>query len=178
MGFARMGRKVLLVDADLRRPSVHRLIGNENRHGLSSLLVSADPAGSAVVRSAQPNLDVLPSGPIPPNPTELLTAPRMIALLDEFASQYDVVILDSPPVLGLADAPALAALVDGVVFVIEAERGGRGSLKTALKRLRAVNGAVLGGVLTKFDPSELGNRYSEYYGASYYRYDAGEGEPA
>ena len=95
-------------------------------------------------------------------------------MLDQFASQYDVVILDSPPVLGLADAPALSALADGVVFVVESERGRRGALKTALKRLRSVHANLLGAVLTKFDPDKSGNRYSEYYGYSYYRYEAGE----
>jgi capsular exopolysaccharide synthesis family protein len=176
-GFARMGRKVLLIDADMRRPSVHHRIGNDNRRGLSSLLVSEDPARSAIVAAALPNLDLLPSGPIPPSPTELLTSPRMHALLDEFAAHYDVVLVDSPPVLGLADAPALAALADGVMFVIESERGRRGALKTALKRLRAVHAVLLGAVLTKFDPDKSGNRYSEYYGYSYYRYEAGEGSP-
>lgn len=174
-GFARMGRRVLLVDADMRRPSVHHRIGNDNRRGLSSLLVSQDPAASAIVESGLPNFSLLPSGPIPPSPTELLTSPRMIALLDEFASSYDVVLLDSPPVLGLADAPALAGLADGVVFVIEAERGRRGALKTALKRLRAVNAVLLGAVLTKFDPDKASNRYSEYYGYSYYKYETAEG---
>ncbi len=173
-GFARMGRKVLLIDADMRRPSVHGRIGHDNRRGLSSLLVSQDPAASAVVGTEIPSLFVLPSGPIPPSPTELLTSPRMAALLEEFLSQYDVVMCDSPPVLGLADAPALSALVDGVVFVIEADRGRRGALKTALKRLRAVNAVLLGAVLTKFDPDKSGNRYSEYYGYSYYRYEAGD----
>jgi capsular exopolysaccharide synthesis family protein len=176
-GFARMGRRVLLVDADMRRPSVHHKIGHDNRRGLSSLLVSQDPAASAIVESGLPNFSLLPSGPIPPSPTELLTSPRMIALLDEFASNYDVVLLDSPPVLGLADAPALAALADGVVFVIEAERGRRGALKTALKRLRSVNALLLGAVLTKFDPSKASNRYSEYYGYSYYKYETAADGP-
>jgi len=177
-GFARMGRKVLLIDADMRRPSVHHRIGNDNRRGLSSLLVSDDPAGSAIVKAALPNLDLLPSGPIPPSPTELLTSPRMAGLLDEFAGQYDLVMVDSPPVLGLADAPALAALADGVMFIVESERGRRGALKTALKRLRSVHAVLLGAVLTKFDPDKSGNRYSEYYGYSYYRYEAGEGAAA
>ena len=177
-GFARMGRKVLLIDADMRRPSVHSRIGNDNRRGLSSLLVSDDPSGSAVISSGLANLDLVPSGPIPPSPTELLTSPRMALLLEEFAGRYDVVVVDSPPVLGLADAPALSALADGVMFVIESERGRRGALKTALKRLRAVNAVLLGAVLTKFDPDKSGNRYSEYYGYSYYRYEAGEGKPA
>ncbi|WP_226795165.1 GumC family protein [Altererythrobacter sp. CC-YST694] len=173
-GFARMGRSVLLIDADMRRPSVHTWLGYDNRKGLSSLLVSADPAESAVLHTGMPNFDALPSGPIPPSPTELLTSPRMMGLIDEFAAKYDVVLCDSPPVLGLADAPTLAALADGVVFVIEADRGRRGALKTALKRLRSVNAALLGAVLTKFDPDKSGNRYSEYYGYSYYRYETSD----
>ncbi|OJW59244.1 MAG: exopolysaccharide biosynthesis protein [Sphingomonadales bacterium 63-6] len=173
-GFARMGRSVLLIDADMRRPSVHTWLGYDNRVGLSSLLVSADPAESAVLHTGMPNFDALPSGPIPPSPTELLTSPRMMGLIDEFAAKYDVVLCDSPPVLGLADAPTLAALADGVVFVIEADRGRRGALKTALKRLRSVNAALLGAVLTKFDPDKSGNRYSEYYGYSYYRYETSD----
>lgn len=179
-GFARMGRTVLLIDADMRRPSVHRRIGNDNRRGLSSLLVSSDPIASAVVSSGIPNFDVLTSGPIPPSPTELLTSPRMAAMLDEFATLYDVVMVDSPPVLGLGDAPALAALADGVMFVIESDRARRGQLKTALKRLRTVDALLLGAVLTKFDPTKSGNRYSEYYGYSYYRYetdDNGDDQP-
>jgi len=163
-GFARQGRKVLLVDADLRRPSVHRETGIANRHGFSSLLVSADAAGSAIVPAQEPNLDLLPSGPIPPSPTDLLTSPRAAALLDEMAEAYELVVVDSPPVLGLADAPALAALADGVVFVVEAGRGRRGALKAALRRLRAVDAVLLGGLLTKFDMSLHGGHYAEYYG--------------
>lgn len=173
-GYARQGRKVLLVDADLRRPSVHRVAGLENRRGLSSLLVSDDPASSAIVPSGEPNFSVLPSGPIPPSPTELLTAPRMAALLEELAGTYEVVVIDSPPVLGLADAPALAALVDGVVFVVEAQRGRRGALKTALRRLKAVDAMLLGAVLTKFDAAKAGGGAAEYYGYDQYRYASNE----
>lgn len=176
-GLARLGRKVLLVDADMRRPSLHKRIGHDNRRGLSTLLVSEDSMASAIAPSGEARFDLLPSGPIPPTPTELLTSPRMPALLEQFEAGYDVVVIDSPPVLGLADAPALAAAADGVMFVIEAERARRGALKTALKRLRAVKANLLGAVLTKFDPDKSGNRYSEYYGYGYYRYEAAEGRP-
>lgn len=112
--------------------------------------------------------------PSPPSPTELLTSPRMASLLEQFAEHYDVVILDSPPVLGLADAPALAALADGVMLVIEAERGRRGALKATIKRLRAVDAVMLGAVLTKFDPSKSGNRHSGYFGYDYYRHESAD----
>ncbi|MFM5906447.1 MAG: exopolysaccharide biosynthesis protein, partial [Novosphingobium sp.] len=108
--------------------------------------------------------------PIPPSPTELVSTPRMEEILQQAAKAYNVVIIDSPPILGLADAPTLSALADGVVFVVEADRSRRGSLKMALRRLRAMRPVLLGAVLTKFDPLKAGNRYSEYYGYEYYQY--------
>jgi len=168
--FARMGKSVLLVDADLRRPSLHRQIDYDNARGLSSLLTSHDPLSSAVLPSGVENLTLLTSGAIPPSPTELLSSLRLEQIIQEAARQFQVVIIDSPPILGLADAPTMAALVDGVIFVVEADRSRRGSLKTALRRLRAMRPVVLGAVLTKFDPLKAGNRYSEYYGYEYYQY--------
>lgn len=171
---ARMGRRVLIIDADLRRPSIHRQFGLSNERGLTNLLTSEDPIESAVLATPQDNLFVIPSGPIPPSPTELISSPRMEQVVQEVSSSYDVVVIDSPPILGLADAPALSALADGVIFVVESDRGRRGSLKTALRRLRAMRPILLGAVLTKFDPARTGNRYSEYYGYQYYTYEHNE----
>lgn len=174
-GFARMGRRVLLIDADMRRPSLHRRAGIEAERGLSSLLTSHEPLASAVVPSGTENLTFLLAGPVPPSPTELLSTVRIEQILAEAADKYDVVIVDSPPILGLADSPLMSALVDGVIFVVEAERNRRGSLKTSLRRLRAMRPTVLGAVLTMFDPAKSGNRYSEYYGYAYYQYEPSEG---
>ena len=173
-GFARMGRRVLLIDADMRRPSLHVRMNIPNKRGLSNLLTSADPLEQIVVRSDQPNLTLLPAGPIPPSPTELLSTGRMEAILQSAAGQFDVVVVDSPPILGLADAPMMSALVDGVVIVVEADRSRRGGLKSALRRLRAMRPILLGAVLTKFDPLKSANRYSEYYGTQYYQYETNE----
>ena len=170
-GFARMGQRVLLIDADMRRPSLHGRFNLPNKQGLSTLLTSHEAITAVAAKAAQPNLFVLVAGPIPPSPTELLSTPRMEAILQEAASNYEVVVVDSPPILGLADAPLMAALVDGVVFVVEAERSRRGALKAALRRLRAMRPVLLGSVLTKFNPLKAGNRYSEYYGADYYHYE-------
>lgn len=170
-GLARMGKRVLLIDADLRRPSLHRRIDYSNERGLSTLLTSADDLASAIQRSGVDGLDLLTSGAIPPSPTELLSSPRFERLVQDAAMAYDVIIIDSPPVLGLADAPAMAAIADGVVFIVEAGRNRRGALKTALRRLRAVRPVLLGAVLTKFDTAKAGNRYSEYYGYEYYQYE-------
>jgi polysaccharide biosynthesis transport protein len=176
-GFARMGRRVLLVDVDLRRPSLHRRLGLDNEAGLSTLLTNQDSVAHVVRSSGQANLDVITSGPVPPSPSELIASTRMEDLVGEFGARYDVVVYDSPPVLGLADAPLMSALVDGVVFVIESERARRGSLKSSLRRLRSMRPVVLGAVLTMFDPSKAGHRYSEYYGYAYYTYESKTGKP-
>ncbi len=170
--FARMGKRVLIIDADMRRPSLHKQIGYSNDRGLSSLLTSHDPISSVTLPSRQEGMSILPSGPIPPSPTELISTPRMEAILREAAGIYDVVVIDSPPILGLADAPTLSALVDGVIFVVEADRSRRGALKMALRRLRSMRPILLGAILTKFDPLKAGNRYSEYYGYDYYQYNS------
>jgi Mrp family chromosome partitioning ATPase len=96
----------------------------------------------------------------------------MHMLLDELSARFDLVIVDSPPVLGLADAPLMSAIVEGVVLVVQSDRSRRGSLKASLRRLRTMRTNVLGAVLTKFDATNSGNRYSEYYGYNYYQYSA------
>ncbi|MFM5918594.1 MAG: GumC family protein [Novosphingobium sp.] len=170
-GFARMGRKVLLIDADMRRPSLQNRMNVANDRGLSTLLTSADALESTTLASRQANLTLLPAGPIPPSPTELLSTVRMEELLEAAARQFDVVVVDSPPILGLADAPLMSALVDGVVIVVEADRSRRGALKSALRRLRSMRPVLLGALLTKFDPLKAANRHSEYYGQQYYQYE-------
>jgi succinoglycan biosynthesis transport protein ExoP len=169
---ARIGKRVVLIDLDLRRPSLHRNIGASNAHGMSTLLTSQDTIESVLVETGQERLSAITSGPTPPNPADLLASTRLQALIDDLADRFDVVVIDSPPVLGLADAPLLSALVDGVVMVIEAGRGRRGALKASLRRLRSMRAILLGAVLTKFDPKKAANRYSDYYGYDYYSSDA------
>lgn len=174
-GVARLGRTVVLLDVDLRRPALHRALGGsaaENSVGMSSLLTSQCTIDEALQNTEVEQLKVITSGPIPPSPTELLSSNRMLHLLDELMERFDLVVLDSPPVLGLADAPLMAALVDGVVLVIQSNRSRRGSLKSSLRRLLTMRNNVLGAVLTKFDTSNTGNGYSEYYGYNYYQYSA------
>ena len=176
-GFARIGMKPLLIDADLRRSSLHRTLGVSGERGLTDLLTSQDDPASATVGVAEGDaaFDLLAAGPLPPSPTELIASPRMAQLLEHFAERYDVVIVDSPPVLGLADAPMLASIADGTVFVIEAERGRSGSLKAAVRRLRSMDPHILGAVLAKFDPERSGNRYSAYSHTYYYSEEGATG---
>ena len=117
-----------------------------------------------------PNLQILASGPIPPSPAELLSSARLHALFEELRRKYDCIVVDSAPVLGLADSPGLSALADGVLLIIEANRGRGGQLKAAVRRLRLMKPTILGAVLTKFDPSAAGNAYSTYYQYDYYTY--------
>ncbi|MEO0031024.1 MAG: hypothetical protein RIS94_782 [Pseudomonadota bacterium] len=172
---SRVGKKVLLVDADMRRPSLHHRVSLPNESGLSTLLTSPGMDVSSVINpTGEENLFVVTAGPHPPSPSELLASPRMALILEEFAKNFDAVVVDSPPVLGLADAPVLSAIVDGVAFVIEAESGQRGAVKAALRRLRAMKPQLVGAILTKFDPKKSANRYSSYYGYEYYRYKSDE----
>lgn len=168
--FARIGRKVVLVDADIRRPTLHRVAGISNDIGLTTLLTGQADISQAITMNEAYGYAQLPAGPIPPAPSELLASGRMQEVIDELAEKFDVVIVDCSPVLGLADAPMLSVLVDGVVFVAEAGKGHRGLLKSSLRRLRSMRPNILGAVLTKFDPDDAANSYSSYYGYSYYEY--------
>lgn len=172
-GFARLGRRVLLVDVDLRRPTLHRQFDLDNSNGLSSVLTQQEDLGQVIRESGHENLHVVTSGPIPPSPTELIASDQMARLVDDMSANYDVVIFDSPPILGLADAPLMSALVDGVVFIVESGRARHGSLKASLRRLRTMRPVMLGAVLTMFDAAKAGHRYSEYSGYEYYRYSSG-----
>ena len=165
LNLARVGKRVLLVDGDLRNPSMHRVVGVENERGMSNLLSgSADLAG--VVRpTSQANLFFIPCGPLPPNPAELWGGDRLRQFLAEAGDSFDNVVIDGPPVLGFADAPILAAAVSGVVFALESRGTRRGQARGALRRLQVGRAHLLGAVLTKFSTR------STSYGGYDYAYD-------
>jgi succinoglycan biosynthesis transport protein ExoP len=163
---AAAGNRVILVDADMRRPSVHSVMGISKTPGLSSLLTQSISADSVIHRTETPGLFVMPAGPKPPSPAELLSGAGFRALLSYLKEHYDQVIIDSPPVLGLADAPRLSAAVEGTIIVIEANRSQRGAIEAALRRLTAARAHIIGTVLVKFDPkrADVGTNYMlEYY---------------
>lgn len=168
-GLARLGRRVVLIDVDLRRPSLHRVLNTPNDVGFSDLLVHRATLEEVLHPTDIEQLSFIPSGPIPPSPTELLESGTMRELVVTLRGRFDVVVFDCPPVLGLADALLLASYADGVVFVIEANRGQRGATKAALRRLRGHQINLLGTVLTKFDMSKASSAYG-YYGYEYYQY--------
>jgi capsular exopolysaccharide synthesis family protein len=165
---AQAGQRVLLVGTDLRRPSVHRFFGLTNRVGLSSVLAGQATLAEAVHNPGITGLRVMPGGPIPPNPAELLGSRSMNEFLTEAAQVTDWVILDAPPVLGLADASVLATLADGVLFVVN-EGTNRRVLAHARDQLQKVRGRTVGTVLNNFGPA-FSYYYQDYYAytSSYY----------
>ena len=167
--FASLGRKTLLIDVDLRRPSVARLVNIEKpKVGLVEVLLGHVPLEVAVVKGVHENLEILPVGEIPPNPTEIIDSPEFRAFLKQCSEDYSLVILDSSPVMGLADAPILSRLVDGTIFILEANRVPFAHARNAIRRIRAAGGNVLGVILTKYRALEAGESYSYQYG--YYEY--------
>jgi capsular exopolysaccharide synthesis family protein len=169
-GFARIGQRVLLIELDLRNPSQHRTFRAQNAVGVSSLLTGDARLCAAIQRTVWPNLFLIPSGPSPASPAELLEGPRFPAMVREAAELFDVVILDGPPVIGLADALLVAAVATGTILTIEAGRTDRTQARTALKRLRWANARLLGAVLTKFDTSKT--PYDGYDYAREYDYQS------
>ncbi|MDQ0838834.1 GumC family protein [Sphingomonas faeni] len=162
---AKMDLRVLVIDADLRRPATHRFFGLANKLGLAELL-SANAVFESVIQATDfEKLHVITSGTAPPSPTELLSHSTLDDILAKARESYDVVIIDGPPILGMADALLLAAKVDGVIFVAEAEGGTRASLRRALLRLATASPDVLGVIVEKF--SAEGNDDDYYYSYNY-----------
>ncbi len=167
--FASLGRKTLLIDADLRRPSVARLLDIEDpQAGLVEVVLGHTDLQSAVVKGLHENLEILPVGSISPNPTELLASPQMREFIEKNRHEYGLIIFDTCPVMGLADAPLLSRMVDGTIFVLEANKVHFGQAKAAIKRVRGAGGHILGVILTKYRALEAGQSYDYQYG--YYQY--------
>lgn len=164
--FARLGNSVLLIDGDLRKPAF--VTGLDPDEGLSKLLTNADPLHKHVLKTQFDNLSLIPCGPLPPNPAELLASPRLRAILAEATSQFDMVIVDGPPVLGLADAPLLSAVCASTLIVIESGKTRTKAAIDALNRLRASGGHIVGAVLNKFRHQSHGYGYG--YSYEPYRY--------
>lgn len=173
LSLARSGARVVLVDADMRSPSVHQMLDTTNDAGLSNYLSGQDEIASLIRQTDFANLWAITAGPQPPSAPELLSGNRISQLLAELLKQFDHVVFDAPPVMGLADAPLIASRVEGVIYVVEAHGTQLRMANVAINRLRATNASLIGVVLTKFDPS-LG-----YYGYGYdYGYGYGYGDRA
>lgn len=166
---ARFGKRVILVDADLRRPTLHARMSSRKKAGLSAVITGALSVEDAIEATAVENLYYMSGLPQPPEPSLLLGSARFDEVIADLKTRFDVVMIDCPPILGLSDTPTIAHKADGVIFVVDAGHNHRGGIKSALRRLSMVNARVLGIVLTKFDPKDSSSSYA-YYGYHYYNY--------
>lgn len=176
--FAQLGKSVLLIEADLRNPSLHRTLGLEDRSvGLSNLLSGASTLSDTVRATEFERLSVILAGPLPPNPAELLSGSKLVSLLTVAVERFDQVVIDGPPVLGLADAPILSNVTDGTLLMVDAAKTRIRPAQAALKRLLAARARVVGVLLSKYDAHNAGYGYGYGYGYQYGAYQADEGKP-
>lgn len=166
---ARAQRKVILVDGDMRSPSIHHLGGVDHEVGLSNFLTGRDDIKNLIFEMSDLGIIAMSAGPIPPNAAELLTGHRLSLLIERLLETFDHVVIDSPPVMGLADAPLIAGRVEGVIYAVESHGIRSSMVRTALKRLASANAHVIGGVLTKFETRKARYGYGYEYGYGYGR---------
>lgn len=178
---AQAGKRVILVDGDLRRPAAHKLFGLPNGAGLTTALVEGPEALNGYLQETEvENLRLLTAGPVPPNPQELLGSQRMQDLLHRLEQDADIVLLDTPPTLVVADANVLAARADGVLMIVNANRTRRAAVQQAVDGLRQVGANLLGGVLNMVDTGRGRSPYyySSHYYSEYYSDGPGDGRRA
>lgn len=170
VGLAKLGKRVLIIDADLRRPSQHGMLKVPNDRGLADLLTGSDDFAGMVRGTEIAGLSVLPSGGVSPAPTELISSMQFKGVIEQAKSEFDVVLLDSPPVLALADALLVSSIGHNVIYVIEAGRNRATAVKNAIERLTVSKATIRGTLLTKFDATDAGYLYSQD-GEYTYEYD-------
>lgn len=169
LSFAQAGKKVLLVDADMRRPTQHEFFGyEEDNRGLSELLSHVEKKDDAVVRLARPNLYLLTSGCIPPNPSELMCSQSFKDYIKKWRGEYDIVFIDLPPVSVVSDPLSLAALIDGYLFVAMLRKSNANHINAALANIESVQGRVIGTIVNGIQPKARGYRYKKYSHDYYY----------
>ncbi|WP_343045105.1 CpsD/CapB family tyrosine-protein kinase [Paenibacillus lemnae] len=161
--YAQNERRVLLIDAVLRKPAVHRMFQVSSPAGLSSLLSHQIDLEDAVQETGIPHLYVMTSGPIPPNPAELLGSEKMKELLEQLRTQFDIILIDTPPLLAVTDAQLLASQSDGVLLVMHAGKVRKEIAVKAKENLQRVNARLLGVVLNKVK-RKTSEKYYYYYG--------------
>ena len=167
--YAQQGKRVLLVDTDLRRPTVARTFGVTDNHGLTNYLADVNSdAGSIIHHTRMETLDVVTSGPVPPNPAELLGSSRMTNLIAELRQQYDLVIFDVPPFLMVTDAQVLMSKMDGVAIVVSGRQTTKGALQRTADMLKLADAPVLGFIYNdRTRKKNSSNGYGYGYGYGY-----------
>ena len=160
---AQGGNKVLLIDTDLRKPMLHKVFLLLNDRGLTNLLTLQKDAMSFIQHDVVKNLDILTSGRIPPNPSELLSSNAMKSFLENVKNKYYIVLMDSPPVGGITDASIISTYADGTILVVKSGKTEIDAVKIAREILDNVNANIIGVVLNHLDKKAVGNNYYPYY---------------
>jgi capsular exopolysaccharide synthesis family protein len=164
IALSQTGAKVLIIDTDLRKPRIHKLFNEENGVGLSNFLSGHGKLESIIKKTEIPNLYYIPSGPIPPNPSELIGSNLFKNMMESLGEKFDHLILDTPPVLGFTDSVILSTTVDGIILVVLGGKTPRETLLLAKEFLHQVNAKILGVVINRVDIQRSD------YGYYYYRY--------
>ncbi|TDM20839.1 polysaccharide biosynthesis tyrosine autokinase [Macrococcoides canis] len=164
VAYAQAGKNVLLIDGDFRKPTVQYTFETKNVFGLSNLITDQININQAVQNTQVENLSIMTSGPIPPNPSELLASKRFKELLSNLEEYFDMIIIDTPPVLAVTDAVIMSTLVDGTILVTNVEINNRHHLLKAKEVLQKSNANILGIVLNNVEKSSEDDYYYEYYG--------------
>lgn len=164
---AMAGARTLVVDTDLRRPTIHKLFGLSNVQGVTSVLAKQVALEGAIQKGRLPNLEMISSGPLPPNPAELLMSHQMADLVEALKIRYDIVVFDSPPVISVSDTLVLASLLDAVILVIRSGGYPNDLIRQAKSQLDGVKAHIVGTLLNSVNFKEDGYYYQYYY---YYYY--------
>jgi len=177
--FATLGLSVLVIDGDMRKPKIHRLFGTDNAIGLSNLLTNVVKKGDVLdifKKTSHPNITLLTAGTVPPNPADLLSSQKMGMTISLCSKKYDMVIIDSPPVMGLSDAPIIARNTESALFVVATKGSTRKSIQNAIRRLKAGGANVIGVVMSRFSIDKLDYNYAYRY-MQYDYYSSEEEKP-
>ena len=163
---AESGKRVILIDCDLRKPSIHKKMGVTNSVGLTNVLVQNVKKEDCMAESTVKNLFILTSGPIPPNPAELLGTKKMRDFIEDLKNEFDMVLIDAPPVLAVTDAQILSTIADGVIFVASYGEAQKNAMVDAKELIDKVGGKVIGIVFNKV-PEAVSGYYGKYYKGYY-----------
>ena len=163
VSFAKIDRKVLLIDADLRNPSISKMFDTSNTQGLMDILLGKRNIQDCVKKTKQENLYILTGGTIPPNPAEVLSSKKMSEFIESIKDEYDYIFIDSPPVGVVSDASIISAYSDGVIFVVGANEVDSNLAKIAKERLDSVKANIVGVILNKFKTDTNSEYYNYYY---------------
>lgn len=162
--YAQEGKNVLLIDMDMRKPTLHRIFSQSNHLGLSTVLIGQTSVQEAIKETMVSHLSLLTSGPVPSSPSDIIDSTAMREMLEQLEQQYDVILIDTPPILAVTDSVIASTLCDGVIMVVAAGKVKREHLKKAKGQLDHVNAQILGIVLNRINRDKEPDFYMNYYG--------------